>query len=609
MKINFNKKFNTIAIFISLLILSTGFAYSQAPFMFVSDIKPGMKGIGKTVFHGTKIENFNIEIIDIVSGDNNISEFILARLNGNQLEKSGGISAGMSGSPVYVEGKLIGAISYTWELSEHNLCLITPIKEMLKLLDLSCTYNILNISEYGKNISNIFAATEDIKKEKITVENKSIGENYTLYGFNKLGKNGLSPRPTAAPIIVNGLRGRSFDNLSVMMKRFNLRAVQGINNLHRAKIQDVGENPSNRIEPGSAIGIQLTRGDVNISAIGTVTYRQGDKILALGHPFLRRGESAYFLSSVYIYHSLPNMLMSFKIGAPIHLIGYIPQDREAGIVGVLNTYPRIIPLKINVENIDSGLIYQMGVQLVKDDLLLEPFVSNITVQAIDNALDSIKEGSARVEIMITGMNKDHEIYRKNMYCSSDDIAVQTIKEIPEIIELITSNYFEKVNLTEININIKISNTIKCGRIEEVKLDTKIFKPGDLLKAEVKIRAFRKGLIVKNITIQIPSSLPEGEAVLIVKGGGISDLFSEEENYYLDEENYKSLKEAIKNISERPADNQIVGEIVSYNNEILSDEEVSPNYYKEKEKKKSLISIIDTDMVIEGYMEIPFTISR
>jgi hypothetical protein len=211
--------------------------------------------------------------------------------------------------------------------------------------------------------------------------------------------------------------------------------------------------------------------------------------------------------------------------------------------------------------------------------------------------------------MITGMNKDHEIYRKNMYCSSDDIAVQTIKEIPEIIELITSNYFEKVNLTEININIKISNTIKCGRIEEVKLDTKIIKPGDLLKAEVKIRAFRKDLIVKNITIQIPSSLPEGEAVLIVKGGGISDLFSEEENYYLDEENYKSLKEAIKNISERPADNQIVGEIVSYNNEILSDEEVSPNYYKEKEKKESLISIIDTDMVIEGYMEIPFTISR
>ncbi|MEA2021047.1 MAG: SpoIVB peptidase S55 domain-containing protein [Candidatus Caldatribacteriota bacterium] len=565
MKINFDKKINIIVIFISLLILSTGFAYSQAPFMFVSDIKPGMKGIGKTVFHGTKIENFNIEIIDIVSGNNSMGEFILARLNGKQLEESGGISAGMSGSPVYIEGKLIGAISYTWELSDHNLCLITPIKEMLKLLDLPYTYNTLNIPEYG--------------------------------------------RPTAAPIIVNGLRGRSFDNLSVMMKRFNLRAVQGINNLPRAKIQDVGENPSNRIEPGSAIGIQLTRGDVNISSIGTVTYRQGDRILALGHPFLKRGESAYFLSSVYIYHSLPNMIMPFKIGAPLHLIGCVSQDREAGIVGVLNTYPRIIPLKINVENIDSGLTYQMGVQLVEDDLLLEPFVSNITVQAIDNALDSIKEGSARVEIKVTGMNEDHEIYRKNMYCSSDDIAVQTIKEIPEIIEIITSNYFEKVNLTEININIKISNTIKCGRIEEVKLDTKIIKPGDSLKAEVKIRAFRKGLIVKNITLKIPSSLPESEAVLIVKGGGISDLFSEEENYYLDQENYKSLKEAIENISERPGNNQIVGEIVIYNNEILSDEEVSPNHYKEKEKKDSLISIIDTDMVIEGYMEIPFTISR
>jgi len=586
--------------------LGTGIAYSQASFMFLPDIKPGMKGTGKTVFHGTKIENFDVEVIEIVSGDNEEGEFILARLNGKRLEESGGISAGMSGSPVYIEDKLIGAISYTWELSEHNLCLITPIGEMLELLNFSDDYSLINTQKYGKSFLNIFG---NIKKYNKTVENKSILKNNALADFRLFKEKNIFCNPTTTPITVNGLKGRSFNNLSKTMKYFNLRVIQSFSNLHQMKIQDVGENLNSKMEPGSAIAIQLTRGDVNISFIGTMTYRQGDRILALGHPFLKRGKSAYFLSSVYIYQSLPNIVMPFKMGTPMHLVGYVSQDREAGIVGILNTYPRIIPFKINVENLNSGLNYQMGVQLVDDDLLLEPFISNITVQAIDNALDSIGAGSAEVEIKITGTKEDHEIYRKNMYYSSDDIAVQTITEIPEIIEIITGNYFEKVNLTEININISIDNTIKCGRIEEVILSKKIINPGKLLEAKVKIRVFREGLIEKNITLQIPSSLPECDAVLIVKGGGISDLFLEKEYYYNEKENFDSLKETIENISERPRNNQIIGEIVIYNNEISLDDEANKNYYDDKEKKDSLTSIIDTDMVIEGYMEIPFTISE
>ncbi len=152
MKINFIKiiKIITIIIVISFLISGVMTAYSQTLFMFVSDIKPGMKGIGKTVFQGTKIENFEVEVVEIVSGYNGEGKLILARLNGKRLSESGGISAGMSGSPVYIEGKLIGAISYTWELSEHDLCLITPIEEMLELLEFPYDYNLSNTREYNK---------------------------------------------------------------------------------------------------------------------------------------------------------------------------------------------------------------------------------------------------------------------------------------------------------------------------------------------------------------------------------------------------------------------------------------------------------------------------
>ena len=135
MKIKLDKNIFTRIIFILLIIFSIGvnLTYGQSPFMPVSEISPGMRGIGKTVFHGTQIETFQVNIIDIVKGESGISHFVLANLSGNKIKESGGISAGMSGSPVYIDNRLVGAVSYAWEMSEHNLCLITPIQEMLKI--------------------------------------------------------------------------------------------------------------------------------------------------------------------------------------------------------------------------------------------------------------------------------------------------------------------------------------------------------------------------------------------------------------------------------------------------------------------------------------------
>jgi hypothetical protein len=351
----------------------------------------------------------------------------------------------------------------------------------------------------------------------------------------------------------------------------------------------------------------LTRGDVNITSIGTVTYREGDKVLALGHPFLKKGEVSFLLSAVYIYHSLPNMVMPFKLGAPLNLVGKIVQDREAGILAILNSYPRIIPLKIQVTNIDSGLSYQTGVQLINDYDLLEPLVSNIIVQTIDNALDRIGAGTAQIDIEIKGEREGQELFRKNMYYSSDDIAIQAITEMPEIIDLIVNNYFEMVNLTEINIDIKIDNKKKIGKIEEIVLEDSSIKPGDYLEAKIKIRPFRGDLIEKTMTIQIPSDTSPGEALLIVNGGGELDN-QQEEFFNSGKQDYKSLEEVFTDISDKPRGNQIIGEVIIYSDEFISEEEACEDDLKKKEEEEDLIiSKIETDMVIEGYLEVTFTI--
>ena len=578
MKLKLNKNIFIKFVFILLIIFTIGInmTSSQSIFMPVSEIKPDMKGIGKTVFHGTKIDTFQVDIIDIVKGESGITNFILAYLSGDKIEESGGISEGMSGSPVYINGRLIGAISYAWEMSEHNLCLITPIQEMLRMLNLPYNYNQVTSPVY--QIKN------------------SLQDEITFY-------------PIISPVIISGIKGRSLERLSNSIKKFNIIPIQGVmvNETDQVELQGVGERSSNEIEAGSAIGIQLTRGDVNIISIGTVTYREGNKILALGHPFLKKGEVSYLLSAVYIYHSLPNLIMPFKLGSPLNLVGKVVQDREAGILAILNSYPPVIPLKIQVTNIDSGLSYQMGIQMVNNYDLLEPLISNITVQAVDNALDRIGAGTAQVEIKIKGKEEGEELYRENMFYSSDDIATKVVTEIPEIIDIILNNYLKPVDLTAININIKIDSKKKIGKLEEVILEGSSFKPGDLIKARIKIRPFREELIEKMLTIQLSSHLSSGEATLIVRGGDLDN--QPEEQLYNDSNKkaYKSIEEIFKDISDKPKGNQIMGEIIIYSDELPSEEKYNSNDLKKEKEKNLLISKIETDMVIEGYLEIPFTI--
>ena len=578
MKLKLNKNFFIKFVFILLIIFTIGInmTSSQSIFMPVSEIKPDMKGIGKTVFHGTKIDTFQVDIIDIVKGESGITNFILAYLSGDKIEESGGVSEGMSGSPVYINGRLIGAISYAWEMSEHNLCLITPIQEMLRMLNLPYNYNQVTSPVY--QIKN------------------SLQDEITFY-------------PIISPVIISGIKGRSLERLSNSIKKFNIIPIQGVmvNETDQVELQGVGERSSNEIEAGSAIGIQLTRGDVNITSIGTVTYREGNKILALGHPFLKKGEVSYLLSAVYIYHSLPNLIMPFKLGSPLNLVGKVVQDREAGILAILNSYPPVIPLKIQVTNIDSGLSYQMGIQMVNNYDLLEPLISNITVQAVDNALDRIGAGTAQVEIKIKGKEEGEELYRENMFYSSDDIATKVVTEIPEIIDIILNNYLKPVDLTAININIKIDSKKKIGKLEEVILEGSSFKPGDLIKARIKIRPFREELIEKMLTIQLSSHLSSGEATLIVRGGDLDN--QPEEQLYNDSNKkaYKSIEEIFKDISDKPKGNQIMGEIIIYSDELPSEEKYNSNDLKKEKEKNLLISKIETDMVIEGYLEIPFTI--
>lgn len=211
MRIKLNSNICIKIIFILLILFGSGInlAYGQSLFMPISEIEPGMKGIGKTVFHGTQIETFQVDIIDIVKGDGGISHFILANLSGDKIKESGGISEGMSGSPVYIDDRLIGAVSFAWEMSEHNLCLVTPIQEMLRIFNLPYDNSYITSQEYKINNSLYFTRK---KANKIIVKNSVKNSN-----FSELAdREEIIFYPIVSPIIVSGIKGRTFDRLRVL---------------------------------------------------------------------------------------------------------------------------------------------------------------------------------------------------------------------------------------------------------------------------------------------------------------------------------------------------------------------------------------------------------
>ena len=241
-------------------------------------VKGGMTGYGKTVFSGNKIEKFDVKIVDVLDNRSLDEDMILIKLTGDKIQEFGGIAAGMSGSPIYIDDQLVGAIGYGWSNSDHRYGLVTPIERMLKLLDRKNS----KINQQSSNVNDF------------ELEEFAPGENIIK---------------SQSPIMVSGIKGRALNRLKDTFSEMNLNVVPG------SGIED--EDKSNKkVEPGEAIAVQLVRGDISVASIGTLTYVDQGKFLAFGHPFTNRGEVNYLLSRANINAVIPSQEQPFKLSSP-----------------------------------------------------------------------------------------------------------------------------------------------------------------------------------------------------------------------------------------------------------------------------------------------------
>ena len=490
----------------------TGFAADRSQFLFLGDIRIGMRGVGKTVVAGDQVAEFAVEVLGIIDEPGDRSDFIVVRVSGEAIGRSGGIAQGMSGSPVYVDGKLIGALSRAaaWSKEITPIGLVTPIEQMLGILD----------SVKGRSVSAAPAPEAVLQDVQVAEVKRAPG-----VALVESSPNTLFAYPVATPLLVTGLSGRALDLLmrgadaqmiptglvgQFLVPQFAPK-VAGLSSfgLNLAPVAGGASGESSTslaLEPGSAIGVGLVTGDFSIGALGTLTYREGDAIVGFGHPFLSNGKAAFPLTSAHVVDTIKAYDASFKLGSLGPSIGAIFEDRLPGIAGRIDQAVPSVRVSFGVLDLDRGQAKTLNVSLVDEPRITWELLLASGFEAIDGTLDRIGQGTVEVTYQILGDGMPAPLERRDLFLSSSDVALYPPWQLASIVSALQYNPFQDPKITRIAASMQVTRELKAAQINHLELDQDEYMPGDTIHYRVELQTYHGKTRTEEGEILIPDEL-------------------------------------------------------------------------------------------------------
>jgi len=485
----------------------------QAPALFpLEDLRPGMKGTARTVFSGSEAQEFGVEILGVLPGfPGPRQSAIIAKLSGPNVEKTG-VFAGMSGSPVYIDGKIVGAIAFSFPFSKEPIAGITPIKQMIDLFDKG-SENVKPKEPRVVSFSQLAGTDWKPNLPKPAVSSVSLLAPVSA-GSPLMPLLGQQMTPIATPLVFSGISQESLSAFAPQLVASGLLPVSGVGG--SATITPLGEVNGNTFPPGSSISVQLVRGDYSLAAAGTVTMRDGDRIYAFGHPFLSLGASDMPMTEASVVTVISNMNNSFKLAVPGHMVGAISQDRASGIFGLLRQAPKMIPVKVNLHTSrDRKETYSYE---IANDSFLTPLLLNITLfNTITSSERALGDSTIAVkgEIKVKGQ-ETIQIDRRFSAANSALIAAGSIAG--PVSSLLTSG-FDDVQLDGITLDISSTETKYAGTLERITLDRTEVQRGEKVEVQAYVRTESGKQFVQRIPVRIPEDAALGQLLVFVGDGG------------------------------------------------------------------------------------------
>ena len=478
---------------------STGLALAEPPeWMPLAAVRPGMRGTALTVVRGTTVEPFEAEVLAIVPGAGPSGDLILIRASGPLIRRTGGIAAGMSGSPVYMNGRLVGAIGFGWAFADHSLGLVTPIESMLRAIPGAR-------AERRSLPTPVWAGGRRIDQIRVSP---------TL--DDAVRADGAVPHlaalvPLARPLLISGMGARAAQLLAAELGPLGVMPVEGA--------AGGSTNVKPPLVPGSAIGVQLIRGDLNAVSIGTLTYRRGDTILAFGHPLLNRGRTGYLLTAAEIHGVVRSTSFPFKIGSAGAPVGVVIEDRRAGIAGRVGALPPLVGVRTVVTDSDRGRTATLGTHIVRDPQLGPVLALVSALEAIDRVLDRVGEGTARVRLTLRARGLDGPVVRENVFYHARDIGSAALLELPEALRLLFANEFVRTGPIDVTITVEAKQNRQTASVVEAEATQPRVGRGEEVAVRITLRPYQGTPVTRLVTVAVPLDFPAGPATLLIRAGG------------------------------------------------------------------------------------------
>jgi hypothetical protein len=475
---------------------------AQTTYLPLDQVRPGMIGVGRTVFSGTRLEDFKVEVLgvmrNVIGPKRNL---ILARLEGGPLAKTG-VIAGMSGSPVYVDGKLMGAVSYSLgQFSTEPIAGITPIDEMIDATMMPGATRVtrpvaISLTPTPRELLEIWS--RDLGRSKSFVEDPS--QALVLSGAaSDLGRLGAMLRPIAVPMTASGFDASVFDAISPSL------SAAGFVPMSSAQSPGAGISAANSrpLQPGDAVGVGLLTGDFELGATGTVTHVDGDRVYAFGHPLYNLGPTQFPMTRAEVQVVLPSLMASSKLASFGEVIGTVQQDRATAIAGRLGPGPSLIPVTITL-NSDRAPSRTFNFGVVRDFT----FTPLLTYLSVANVLTSYERGAGPASFAIRGsasIRSEGDLSFEDIF-SGEQPAGGAAAYVAGPLTALLKNSGENVEVEKISLTIDASEQQRSARIERVWLDTTRPRAGQQAIVNVALRSTRGQEIVRQVPIEIPANL-------------------------------------------------------------------------------------------------------
>ena len=610
------KRFLAASLFAFSLNFAAPGVHAMPPILPYEEVTEGMQGTAYTVLDTSgEIRTFPIEIIGRMESGKGSQRMIMARTSGDFIEHVGGVLQGMSGSPIYVDGRLIGALAAGLKDLSPYTFFITPIEDMTPLWDMPDTKNQTRIQTVNI-VEAVEARRKAEEKEKLRAREKAVGKmsraereaewrdmidaltgkkaddtkgtEETSEGTNEAPEENTPAQSETAE------QGKAEEKAYFFTRGFNAAGLRyleknlpaGTTFIPLGTTGDSGKIHTRydaTLEGGQPIGVAVVYGDFSIGATGTVTAVDGKKVVAFGHSFMHKGNVNYFMTDADVIGTIAGQSNGVKIANIGSVIGRISQDRETGVAGMLGTFPTAVPVRIHVKDDALGTEETFGAQIAYDEDFLPVLSSSIAYAAMSKVSDALGSSTARIHFTIRTNAYENGVFeRRNMYYNTADVGQIAVTELLQALGTIVTNAEKESDIVDVDVDVELTGDRQTALLVSATPDKTTVKPGETVTFQTKIRPYRKPEETLSIPYKVPKDQVPGTLNLDIRGGGfvpvspLALLAQAGLEVPDDEERFKTTEEKLRDLAE-----------TGQNNEVIIAPGAAPAPASEKELKKRI----------------------